>query len=324
MTISDIDDDDSYAASINHPTFIKKLDSSTVSSISSSRSSLGHSSRNSSHVTGIHHPSYILSPTIQQHTSATRSVASSSSRSFPYNDLEQELLQDTSIPDVDNSALSSRPNPLLTTSSRISSHRHHSTDEEASVNLFDDYSSTTRQRLEQSFADLFDRHALVPSQHENDSKANRSVMDIMETRCLRMEEVFHSRIQMLEDQIQQKQEHEQCSPSSLRQDVSQERSSNIENDQDKSTGEQSNIYQRIQDLEHFVDRVEKLVQETPWMPPTINTAHVCERHQAWSERVLKERPIFDSMDGPYSPERLEATFNRLIQWSYSLRSIHRH
>lgn len=72
--------------------------------------------------------------------------------------------------------------------------------------------------------------------------------------------------------------------------------------------------------------MDTLIWDTPWMPEPLSATHVCERHRAWSEQMVHERQkaaLNQSGQQPYSKERLDATMDRLIQWSESIRKHHR-
>ncbi|SAM01591.1 hypothetical protein [Absidia glauca] len=321
------DDDQSLGKSINHPSFIKTHDSPTASYHSSSSPSLGF---------GIHHPSADHS----HHSSVLgQGTGTSSVWSFHYSDFEQELLQDTSLPhSIRSKALSSpRSTPSVLEQTTAATDTRTSpplaNDSPPSPHLLDDYPSATQQRLEHSFFDHFDLHSSshrsVPGSTSGISQ--RQMTDMMENKCLHMQESLSNRIQMLEDKLQKTHLDTDRSGRS-RSSLSKEYSLTSDHEDEGSTrnGHQPQRSameatpaeaQRLLDLQQFVDRVDALIWNTPWMPEPISTTHVCERHRAWSEQMVHERQkaaLNQSGQLPYSKERLDATMDRLMQWSESI------
>lgn len=89
-------------------------------------------------------------------------------------------------------------------------------------------------------------------------------------------------------------------------------------------------------LRGFIDRVDQITWETPYVP-LLSVCHqhkqlaailqqssddLCESHRVQYEKALleahRERVRADDAD-QYSNERLEATFERLVRWSHTVR-----
>lgn len=91
-------------------------------------------------------------------------------------------------------------------------------------------------------------------------------------------------------------------------------------------------------LQSFVDRIEDITWETPYVPLlSICQQHkmlvsmmrncpddICESHRAQFEMALleaeQEKTKARNSD-PYSTERLNATFERLVRWSHTVRHV---
>ncbi|KAI8329066.1 hypothetical protein BC941DRAFT_443801 [Chlamydoabsidia padenii] len=155
--------------------------------------------------------------------------------------------------------------------------------------------------MDHSFIKQFDIHS--SSSVSSHSRVSH-MTDMMENKCLQMQESLSHRIQMLEDKFEK---------------TSLDRSRISHSKEFEPSKEESSCQQqRMMDLQQFVDRVDTLVWNTPWLSPVINTEHVCDRHRAWSERIIQERQ--KAVAGqPYSKERLEATMDRLMEWAESIR-----
>ncbi|CAO3593217.1 unnamed protein product [Absidia cylindrospora] len=344
-------DEPSFVESINHPSFVKTQDSPSLSYLSSPNTSLVRSANRSPQVTGIRHPS-IIHDEQQQHPTTNSTNVASSGWSFQYDAFEQELLQDTSPPhSVSGKILTS---PKSTSSIQDQPVAAKATppsplDKDTSVFLFDDdYSSTTRAQIERSFNEQFGlqssstpNHRLsINSQNSSQISQPQHMTDMMENKCLQMQESLSSRLQMLEEKLQrthlESDNDEQRSGSMLSPELNKSSISKGNDDrsqlaidgkrnsqQQQQQGDDIDQKQRILDLQHFVDRVDALVWHTPFLSPaeTIKSAHVCERHRAWSEQILRERhkTALDALD-PH--DRMEATLQQLIQWSDSIRRNH--
>ncbi|ORZ15172.1 hypothetical protein BCR42DRAFT_492111 [Absidia repens] len=344
---SDIDES-SFVESINHPSFVKAQDSSSISYLSSPNTSLVRSANKSSQVTGIRHPSIIHDE--QQHPTTNSADAASSGWSFQYNDFEQELLQDTSPPHSVSGNILSSPKPTSSIQDQPGAKKATTPpllDKDTSAFLFDDdYSSATRAQIERSFNEQFGlqsssspNHRLsINSQNTSQISQPQHMTDMMESKCLQMQESLSSRLQMLEDKLKkthlESEDDEQRSGSMLSRESNK---SSISNGNDNRSQSDTNATrnsqqqhggdidqtQRILDLQHFVDRVDALVWNTPFLSPaeTIKSAHVCERHRAWSEQILRERQK-TALESLNPHDRMEATLQQLMQWSDSIRRNH--